>query len=96
MLFIIVIINIIVIPALQTWTDNMSKTKEPTIQEAKEKDFTCITFCPDLTKFGMTIMDKDVVSLFTRRAYDVAATNKGVRVYLNGKKLSVSSAGYCC
>ena len=78
---------------MQTWTDNMTKTKEPTILESKEKDFTSVTFCPDLAKFGMTIMDKDVVALFTRRAYDVAATTKGVRVFLNGKKLPVGSDG---
>lgn len=74
---------------LQTWTDNMTKTKEPTITEAKEKDFTCVTFYPDLSKFGMTVLDRDVVALFTRRAYDVAATTKGVKVILNGKKLPV-------
>ncbi|KAK3793682.1 hypothetical protein RRG08_065540 [Elysia crispata] len=35
----------------QTWTDNMGKTKEPTITDAKESDFTSVTFYPDLEKF---------------------------------------------
>ena len=67
----------------------MGKTKEPTITESKEKDFTCITFCPDLAKFGMTSLDRDMVALFTRRAYDIAASTRGVKVFLNGKKLPV-------
>lgn len=32
-----------------------------------------------------------IVSLMTRRAYDVAASTRGVKVYLNGKRLPVST-----
>jgi DNA topoisomerase-2 len=67
----------------------MGKTKDPVLGEAKDKDFTCVTFSPDLAKFGMTTLDRDIVALFTRRAYDVAASTRGVKVYLNGKKLPV-------
>lgn len=69
----------------------MTKTKEPTITDAKESDFTSVTFYPDLAKFGMEKLTDDIVSLFTRRAYDVAASAKGVKVFLNGKRLPVSS-----
>lgn len=75
----------------QTWTDNMGKTKEPTITEAKEEDFTAVTFYPDLEKFKMESLDKDTVDLFTRRAYDIAAAAKGVKVFLNGKKLPIKN-----
>ncbi|XP_071112129.1 DNA topoisomerase 2-alpha-like isoform X2 [Haliotis cracherodii] len=75
----------------QTWTDNMTKTKEPTITDARESDFTCITFFPDLEKFKMQSLDADTVALFTRRAYDVAASCKGVRVMLNGKRVPVKN-----
>ena len=68
----------------------MGKTKEPTITDAKESDFTSVTFYPDLEKFKMEKLDDDVVALFTRRAYDVAASCKGVKVFLNGKRLPVS------
>ena len=78
---------------LQTWSENMSKTKAPTISDAREADFTAITFYPDLTKFGMQTLDKDIVDLFTRRAYDIAASSKGVKVILNGKRVPVSSKG---
>jgi len=75
----------------QTWTDNMGKTKEPTITDSKETDFTSVTFYPDLTKFKMEKLDDDVVALFTRRAYDIAAATKGVKVFLNGKRLPVKN-----
>ena len=68
----------------------MTKTKEPTITDAKESDFTSVTFYPDLEKFKMEKLEDDVVALFTRRAYDIAAASKGVKVYLNGKRLAVS------
>ena len=54
------------------------------------EDFTCVTFWPDLAKFKMETLDKDIVDLFSRRAYDIAASTRGVRVFLNGKKLPVS------
>ncbi|KAL4217342.1 DNA topoisomerase 2-beta [Mactra antiquata] len=75
----------------QTWQDNMTKTKEPTIDVSKNEDFTAITFCPDLEKFKMTELDKDTVDLFTRRAYDIAAATKDVKVILNGTKVPVKN-----
>jgi hypothetical protein len=35
-------------------------------------DFTCITFKPDLGRFKMDSLDKDIIALFTKRAYDMA------------------------
>ena len=69
----------------------MGKASEPKITDAKESDFTCVTFEPDLSKFKMDKLDQDVVDLFTRRAYDIAAATKGVKVILNGKRLPVCS-----
>ena len=57
---------------------------------ASKKDFTHVTFKPDLGKFKMSHLNKDIVSLMTRRAYDIAGCTKGVSVYLNGNKLPVS------
>ncbi|CAH1789869.1 unnamed protein product [Owenia fusiformis] len=76
----------------QSWANNMAKAGEPRINSApKGEDFTCITFKPDLEKFKMEKLDPDTVDLFTRRAYDIAASTKGVRVILNGKKLPVKN-----
>uniref|UniRef100_A0A915KFZ5 DNA topoisomerase 2 n=1 Tax=Romanomermis culicivorax TaxID=13658 RepID=A0A915KFZ5_ROMCU len=72
-----------------TWTENMSKTERPDINKAFEEDFTCVTFEPDLKKFKMDQLDDDIVSLMNRRAFDVAGTTRGVKVYLNGKKLPI-------
>ncbi|XP_074640102.1 DNA topoisomerase 2-alpha-like isoform X2 [Tubulanus polymorphus] len=73
----------------QTWTTNMTKTTEPKINDAKADDFTCVTFYPDLAKFKMDTLNRDIVDIFTRRAYDIAAASKGVKVFLNGKKLPI-------
>ncbi|XP_061738599.1 DNA topoisomerase 2-beta isoform X2 [Nerophis ophidion] len=74
----------------QTWQNNMSKSSEPKIKFFDGDDFTCVTFQPDLSKFKMEKLDKDIVALLTRRAYDVAGSCKGVKVTLNGKKLPVN------
>ncbi|XP_039285323.1 DNA topoisomerase 2-like [Nilaparvata lugens] len=72
----------------QKWADNMSKTSEPKIKE-DDGDFTKVTFSPDLSKFKMDKLDKDIVDLMSRRACDVAASTGGVKVFLNGKNLQV-------
>ncbi|XP_070702301.1 DNA topoisomerase 2-beta isoform X1 [Pempheris klunzingeri] len=74
----------------QTWQNNMSKTSEPKIKFFDGDDFTCVTFQPDLSKFKMEKLDKDIVALLTRRAYDIAGSCKGVKVSLNGKKLPIN------
>jgi DNA topoisomerase-2 len=73
----------------QAWADNMSKASEHKIKEFSGEDFTRITFQPDLAKFNMESLDKGTISLLSRRAYDVAASSPGVKVFLNGKKVPV-------
>lgn len=80
----------------QVWKNNMSIAEEPEIKDAKDDDFTKVTFVPDLSKFKMTQLDDDTVALLARRAYDIAATNPGVKVYLNDKRLPISKfEDYC-
>ncbi|KPP67462.1 DNA topoisomerase 2-alpha-like, partial [Scleropages formosus] len=74
----------------QTWYDNMGRAGDSKIKPFDGEEFTCITFQPDLSKFKMQSLDKDTVALMTRRAYDIAGSTKGVRVFLNGKKLPVN------
>lgn len=50
-----------------------------------------MTFCPDLTKFKMEKLDDDIVALMSRRAYDIAASCRGVKVFLNGSRINVKS-----
>ncbi|KAM4624510.1 DNA topoisomerase 2-alpha [Polymixia lowei] len=74
----------------QTWYDNMCRAGDSKIKSFEGEEYTCITFQPDLAKFKMNSLNKDTVALMTRRAYDIAGSTKGVRVFLNGKRLPVS------
>uniref|UniRef100_A0A8C5K164 DNA topoisomerase 2 n=1 Tax=Jaculus jaculus TaxID=51337 RepID=A0A8C5K164_JACJA len=73
----------------QTWMDNMGKAGEMELKPFSGDDYTCITFQPDLSKFKMQSLDKDIVALMVRRAYDIAGSTKDVKVFLNGNKLPV-------
>ena len=72
----------------QVWTDNMTKTTDPKIKDATGEDYTKITFSPDLKKFKMEKLDKDIVGLMSRRAFDVAASSRGVKVLSQWKKVT--------
>ena len=69
----------------------MSQEDKPKITKAtKTKQFTQITFQPDLSLFGMTCLDDDTISLMQRRVYDVAGiTDETVRVYWNDEKVNI-------
>ncbi|XP_068236454.1 DNA topoisomerase 2-alpha isoform X2 [Palaemon carinicauda] len=75
----------------QTWANNMSKTSEPKIKPFCGEDYTKITFSPDLSKFKMDSLNADIISLLSRRAYDIAASTRGVKVFLNGKRVPIKS-----
>ena len=76
----------------QKFYNNMLKFEQPEIKEYNGEDYTCITFEPDLARFGMEKMDEDIVALFKKRVYDMAGiTPKGVNVYLNKEKLQVEN-----
>lgn len=75
----------------QTWGSNMTKASEPKIKDFAGEDYTKVTFCPDLQKFKMQKLDEGIISLMSRRAYDVAASTRGVKVFLNGKRLPVKN-----
>ncbi|XP_028179353.1 DNA topoisomerase 2 isoform X1 [Ostrinia furnacalis] len=75
----------------QTWGSNMTKASEPKVKESgKDDDFTKVTFSPDLAKFKMDKLEDDIVALMSRRAYDVAASTAGVKVYLNGERIKIN------
>lgn len=76
----------------------MTVTEPPQISANTTKlDFTCATFYPDLKKFKMREMDSDIVSLLTKRAYDLAGvTESKVRVFLNGKRIEIKNFPEYC
>lgn len=77
----------------QIWSDNMSTTSKPKITKSSKEPYISTTFFPDFPRFGMHKLDSDIISLMTRRVYDISASlGKTVKVFLNGKRLDVKSA----
>jgi DNA topoisomerase-2 len=76
----------------QTFSSNMTVKSEPVITAYTGSDYTCITFFPDLPRFGMDGLDASTTALFCKRAIDMAGVlGKGVSVFLNGEKVPVAS-----
>lgn len=75
----------------QTWGSNMTKASDPKVKDFIGEDFTKITFSPDLEKFKMDKLDEGIVGLMSRRAFDIAASSRGVKVFLNGQKVPVKN-----
>jgi len=82
----------------QVFRNNMADKEEPVITEnTRGQDYTCVTFYPDLSKFRMETMDDDIVSLLTKRAFDLAGvTDERVRVHLNGEKIEIKNFQQYC
>ncbi|XP_065203912.1 DNA topoisomerase 2-like [Planococcus citri] len=75
----------------QTWTKNMTQTKDPKI-EPSTQNYTKITYRPDFQRFGgMQFLDDDVISLMSKRAFDIAGTLPDVEVHLNGELIPIKS-----
>jgi DNA topoisomerase-2 len=85
----------------QVFRDNMSIKDEPQVtkltkDEKKAGDYVKITFYPDLKRFKMKSLDQDMVSIMSKRAYDIAGTmemskGKKLSVYLNGNLLPIKT-----
>ena len=54
----------------------MGRAGDMELKPFSGEDYTCITFQPDLSKFKMQSLDKDIVALMVRRAYDIAGSTK--------------------
>ena len=77
----------------QVFRNNMKEREEPTIKKTSAKrGFTEIHFTPDYAKFGLSGLDSDMISLFRKRVYDIAAwTDTAVTVSLNGVKVETQT-----
>ena len=66
----------------QVFSKNMSVAGKPVITSCSSSDnWTCITFKPDLPKFGMATLEDDTVALMRKRVYDLAGVlGKTVKV----------------
>ncbi|CAN8067785.1 unnamed protein product [Agarophyton chilense] len=76
----------------QVFRNNMSEKEEPVIRSnGKKESFTKISFSPDLSRFGMTCLDSDIISLLKKRVYDIAGISSSLKVYLNGSRIPIKS-----
>jgi DNA topoisomerase-2 len=74
---------------IQVFRNNMSEKDTPKITKCSTKPYTEISFIPDLKRFGMKKLDKDMISLMKKRVIDATAcTEKYLTVELDGKKLT--------
>jgi DNA topoisomerase-2 len=70
----------------QVFKNNMYDKSEPEIKSSKANSYTSISFVPDFKRFQIKGLTKDIIALFEKRVYDIAAcTDKNVSVYLNDK-----------
>ncbi|EMD93294.1 hypothetical protein COCC4DRAFT_165100 [Bipolaris maydis ATCC 48331] len=75
----------------QTWTENMSKMGKAKITDIKADDYTKVSWKADYARFGMEGIDDDFEAMVKRRTYDMAGTLRGVKVYLNGERIKITS-----
>lgn len=76
----------------QVFTKNMTEKGEPVISAYSGPDYTCVTFQPDLKRFGMDELEEDTVALLSKRVFDMAGIlGKSVAVYLNGTRVPVAT-----
>eukprot|EP00929_Paragymnodinium_shiwhaense_P049118 TRINITY_DN24798_c0_g1_i1.p1 TRINITY_DN24798_c0_g1~~TRINITY_DN24798_c0_g1_i1.p1 ORF type:complete len:1288 (+),score=381.44 TRINITY_DN24798_c0_g1_i1:105-3968(+) len=75
---------------VQTWTNNMREKGKPNLTAHKGDSYTKVTFWPDLPRFGMKKLDKDIIGLFSRRCLDMAGTTaRSLKVFLNGSQIDI-------
>lgn len=76
----------------QTFANNLDDISPPIITNSKSNPYTTIRFKPDYKRFGLDGMTPDILKLFQKRVYDIAAvTDKSVKVKLNNQLIPIQS-----
>lgn len=76
----------------QEFKDNLNVIEKPSIRKCKTKPYTTISFKPDYKRLGIEKLTSDMIGLFKRRVYDIAAiTDKTVKVKYNDKVISIKT-----
>jgi DNA topoisomerase-2 len=77
---------------VQSWTDNMSKTKTPKVSDCDIKNgFTEIIWTPDFERFGLENYTDDIINHFMKCIYDTAMLLAGIKIYFNDEVIPVSN-----
>lgn len=66
----------------QVFENNLSKIGKPKLSASK-KQYTKITFYPDLTRFEISSIDQEIESILIKRCIDVSVYCNKVKVYYN-------------
>lgn len=76
----------------QEFEDNLTVIKTPSIKKCRTKPYTTVTFKPDYKRLGISKLSPDMMNLFQRRVYDIAAvTNKNIKVKYNGELVPIKT-----
>ncbi|RKO93410.1 histidine kinase-like ATPase [Blyttiomyces helicus] len=76
----------------QTWKQNMRTCLPYKISKStKKKDYTKITFNPDLDNLNMSKITADTELILKKRVYDLTGSLRGIKVYLDNEHIPISS-----
>ena len=76
----------------QEFKENLNIINPPVITKHKGKPYTKITFRPDYARLGLEGLTEDMISLFRKRVYDIAAvTDKNLKVRYNSQHIPVKN-----
>jgi len=76
----------------QEFENNLDIIHPPKITRCSHKPYTKITFKPDYSRYNMSGLTSDIINLFKRRIYDIAAvTDKSVKVKYNGNVVPIKN-----
>ena len=76
---------------VQKFENNLSIIEKPKITKCKSKPYTRVSFLPDYERLQLQGLTQQMVSLFQRRAYDIAGvTTKDVKVKFNDQPIKVN------
>jgi DNA topoisomerase-2 len=76
----------------QEFKNNLDLIEKPSVTKCKSKPYTKIVFTPDYKRLGVNGLSADVISLFKKRIYDVAAiTDKNLKVRCNSELIPIKN-----
>ena len=77
---------------VQEFSDNLDRIGKPKITKCSNKPYTKVSFKPDYKRLGIDSLTPDMLDLFKRRVYDIAAvTDKTVKVKFNNEIVPVKT-----
>ena len=77
---------------IQEFENNLDIIKPPSVEKFTQKPFTKVSFKPDYKRMGLNGLTDDLLALFKRRVFDLAAvTEKSVKVKYNNELVPIKS-----